>query len=124
MFRCPLPQSLTNPAAICGKEVVKPLSPTDWKLIFEGKFISLDLSIGNWSFALQASLLDTRRQGPMDGNVVPRRNLRRKSKGPTGERDVFQECHYFICRRWPETDLKFLAQIPSWYGEFVLLHQN
>jgi hypothetical protein len=34
----------------CGKEVVTPLSPTDWKLIFHGKCISLDPSIGNWSF--------------------------------------------------------------------------
>jgi hypothetical protein len=34
----------------CGKEVVTPLSPTDWKLIFDGKTISLDPSIGNWGF--------------------------------------------------------------------------
>jgi Family of unknown function (DUF6527) len=34
----------------CGNEVVTPLSPTDWKLIFDGKTISLDPSIGNWSF--------------------------------------------------------------------------
>ena len=34
----------------CGKEVVTPLSPADWKLIFDGKTISLDPSIGNWSF--------------------------------------------------------------------------
>jgi hypothetical protein len=34
----------------CGKEVVTPLSPTDWKLIFDGKTLSLDPSIGNWGF--------------------------------------------------------------------------
>jgi hypothetical protein len=34
----------------CGHEVVTPLSPTDWKLIFDGQSISLDPSIGNWSF--------------------------------------------------------------------------
>lgn len=34
----------------CGKEVVTPLTPTDWKLIFDGETISLDPSIGNWSF--------------------------------------------------------------------------
>jgi hypothetical protein len=38
----------------CGKEVVTPLSPTDWKLIFDGKTISLDPSIGNWSFDCQS----------------------------------------------------------------------
>jgi len=34
----------------CGKEVVTPLSPTDWNLTFDGKAISLHPSIGNWSF--------------------------------------------------------------------------
>jgi hypothetical protein len=34
----------------CGKEVVTPLSPTDWKLTFDGRTVSLDPSIGNWSF--------------------------------------------------------------------------
>jgi hypothetical protein len=34
----------------CGNKVVTPLRPTDWKLIFDGKTVSLDPSIGNWSF--------------------------------------------------------------------------
>jgi hypothetical protein len=38
----------------CGTEVVTPLSPTDWKLIFDGKTISLDPSIGNWSLRCQS----------------------------------------------------------------------
>lgn len=38
----------------CGKEVVTPLSPTDWQLHFDGKTISLSPSIGNWSFECQS----------------------------------------------------------------------
>ena len=38
----------------CGKEVVTPLSPTDWKLIFDGVSVSLNPSIGNWSFACKS----------------------------------------------------------------------
>ncbi|HXK16829.1 MAG TPA: DUF6527 family protein [Polyangiaceae bacterium] len=34
----------------CGLEVVTPLTPTDWKMIFDGKTVSLDPSVGNWSF--------------------------------------------------------------------------
>jgi len=34
----------------CGNEVITPLSPTDWKLTFNGESISLDPSIGNWNF--------------------------------------------------------------------------
>jgi len=32
----------------CQEEVVTPLSPTDWKLTFDGESISLSPSIGNW----------------------------------------------------------------------------
>ncbi len=34
----------------CGQEVITPLSPTDWELTFNGKFVSLNPSIGNWGF--------------------------------------------------------------------------
>ncbi len=34
----------------CNNEVVTPLSPTDWKMIFDGETISLSPSIGNWNF--------------------------------------------------------------------------
>ncbi len=34
----------------CGREVVTPLSPVDWKLAYDGESISLSPSIGNWSF--------------------------------------------------------------------------
>ena len=38
----------------CGNKVVTPLSPTDWKLAFDGETISLYPSIGNWSFKCQS----------------------------------------------------------------------
>jgi hypothetical protein len=34
----------------CGNQVNTPLSPTDWRLIYNGKFVSLKPSVGNWSF--------------------------------------------------------------------------
>lgn len=34
----------------CGNKVVTPLSPTEWKLTFDGKSVSLNPSIGNWNF--------------------------------------------------------------------------
>ncbi len=38
----------------CGQEVITPFSPTDWKLCFDGEHVSLDPSIGNWSFACRS----------------------------------------------------------------------
>lgn len=34
----------------CGQEVVTPLTPTDWKLTYDGVSVSLHPSIGNWNF--------------------------------------------------------------------------
>jgi Family of unknown function (DUF6527) len=34
----------------CGREVVTPLTPTDWKITYDGVSISLFPSIGNWNF--------------------------------------------------------------------------
>lgn len=34
----------------CGNEVVTPLSPTDWKLMYDGRAVTLHPSIGNWGF--------------------------------------------------------------------------
>lgn len=34
----------------CKREVVTPISPTDWELSFNGQSVSLNPSIGNWDF--------------------------------------------------------------------------
>lgn len=39
-----------NCACGCGNEVNTPLSPTAWKMIYNGESVSLKPSIGNWSF--------------------------------------------------------------------------
>src|SRR5947207_10726172 len=33
----------------CGSRVVTPLSPTDWKIIYDGKSVSLRPSVGSWN---------------------------------------------------------------------------
>jgi Family of unknown function (DUF6527) len=38
----------------CGNEVVTPLTPTDWKLTYDGESISLHPPIGNWNFPCQS----------------------------------------------------------------------
>jgi hypothetical protein len=38
----------------CSREVVTPLSPTDWKITYDGVSISLFPSIGNWSFSCRS----------------------------------------------------------------------
>lgn len=44
----------------CGLEVVTPLSPTGWSLIYDGETISLKPSIGNWNFPCRTHYLIVR----------------------------------------------------------------
>jgi len=44
----------------CGREVVTPLSPTSWQLIFDGKTVSLYPSIGSWSLPCQSHYFITK----------------------------------------------------------------
>jgi len=38
----------------CGEEIVTPLTPTDWRMTFDGETISLWPSIGNWNLACRS----------------------------------------------------------------------
>lgn len=38
----------------CGEEVVTPLTPTEWKLTYDGEAISIWPSVGNWNFACRS----------------------------------------------------------------------
>ena len=44
----------------CGNEVVTPITPTDWELTYDGESVSLDPSIGNWSFPCRSHYWITR----------------------------------------------------------------
>jgi hypothetical protein len=46
----------------CGREVVTPLSPTGWQLIFDGKAVSLYPSIGSWSLPCRSHYFITKNQ--------------------------------------------------------------
>jgi Family of unknown function (DUF6527) len=46
----------------CGFEVVTPLAPTGWRLIYDGDSASLEPSIGNWSFPCRSHYWIARNQ--------------------------------------------------------------
>ncbi|MCK7615008.1 DUF6527 family protein [Roseibium sediminicola] len=43
----------------CGEKVVLPLHPTDWRLTFDGKSITMRPSVGNWGFPCRSHYLIT-----------------------------------------------------------------
>ena len=46
----------------CGNKVVTPITPNDWKLIYDGKSVSLSPSIGNWNFECRSHYWITRNE--------------------------------------------------------------
>ena len=43
----------------CGEKVVLPLHPTDWRMNFDGKAITIRPSVGNWGFPCKSHYLIT-----------------------------------------------------------------
>ena len=61
----------------CGEEVVTPLSPRDWQLIFNGETLSLYPSIGNWSFPCRSHywIDQNRAVTALDSNYLTKEDL-------------------------------------------------
>lgn len=38
----------------CGENVITPITPTDWKVTFDGETISLHPSVGNWNLSCRS----------------------------------------------------------------------
>jgi len=92
----------------CGMEASTPLSPTDWKLTYDGESISLHPSIGNWHFPCKSHYWITNNKirwaGQWNDEEIKEgqqqdryeKALYYKRKGSTsskGERELIEESH-------------------------------
>lgn len=71
----------------CGNEVVTPITPTDWELTYDGESVSLDPSIGNWSFPCQSHYWITRDRA----SWAPRWSEKKIAAGRAHDRVAKQE---------------------------------
>lgn len=46
----------------CGEEVVTPLTPTDWHIIYDGEAVTLHPSVGNWTLPCRSHYVIRRGQ--------------------------------------------------------------
>jgi hypothetical protein len=69
-------------ACDCGNEVVTPLSPSGWNLLFDGETVSLSPSIGNWNFECQSHYWIKNNQvvyaGKWDNEKVKKKKSKKK----------------------------------------------
>lgn len=69
----------------CGEEVVTPLTPTDWRITFDGETVSLRPSVGSWTLPCRSHyLIDHGRvveaEGWTDERVAAARHRDRAAK--------------------------------------------
>jgi hypothetical protein len=73
----------------CGHEVVTPLTPTDWKMTYDGESVSLDPSIGNWQLACHSHYIIRR------GQVIEAAPWTRRRIAAEQERDKRAKTQYY-----------------------------
>ncbi|HJU04670.1 MAG TPA: DUF6527 family protein [Nitrospiraceae bacterium] len=54
----------------CRNKVVTPLNPTGWAMTFDGETVSLDPSVGNWSFPCRSHYVIERNRIIWAGNMT------------------------------------------------------
>jgi Family of unknown function (DUF6527) len=109
----------------CGSKVVTPLAPERWSLTYDGKTISLEPSIGNWSFPCQSHYWIKRNAVIWDRpfsrteieavRATDRRELRRAAHfGPLPQ-------HPLISREQLPMERK---PVLSWWRRMLRLHRD
>jgi hypothetical protein len=91
----------------CGMKVVTPLSPSDWRLTFDGDSVSLHPSIGNWSYPCRSHYI-------LRGNrVVWAAPMASDDIRAIRDADLRDKQRYFRQRRQPQpTPSPAAAQTP------------
>lgn len=74
----------------CGTEVSIPLSPTDWRLTYDGKGVSLEPSIGNWSLPCRSHYFITYNRVRWAEQWTPERIQAGKAHVAAAKLDYFQ----------------------------------
>jgi hypothetical protein len=70
----------------CGSKITTPLDPDEWRLIFDGKTVSLEPSIGNWSFPCQSHYWIRRNKVVWSGALTKEQVAKvRRGRVPAGQ---------------------------------------
>jgi hypothetical protein len=77
----------------CGREVVTPLSPTAWKLIFDGKTVSISPSIGNWSLPCRSHYFITKNKVAWASKWTDKQIARGRSQEARAREKYFAGTH-------------------------------
>ncbi len=98
----------------CGNEVATPLSPTDWKLTYDGETITLFPSIGNWNFDCQSHYWIKK------SKVIMAVQLSKDDIKIGRENDRSKKLEYFNTKfKKPIPEVNYLEKNNTWWSRFI-----
>lgn len=98
----------------CGNEVVTPLSPTDWRMTYNGETITLYPSIGNWNFDCQSHYWIKNNKVIMAGQLSNSEILKGR------EFDIYSKQKYYSNKvDLPNSELKNSKSKLNWLTRFI-----
>ena len=100
----------------CGQEVVTPLSPTDWKLTFDGETVSLDPSVGNWSFDCQSHYWIRRDTVRWAGQMSEEQIAKVRENDVSYKAVYFEVPRQVFAHSRPKRRLGFFGRFAKWIG--------
>ena len=99
----------------CGEEIVTPFAPTDWKMTFDGRAISLWPSVGNWTLPCRSHYI------VREGAVIQARPWTEEEIAAERRRDRAAKARYYgtkaqteLCGDW-STDARAVSGGHSWW---------
>lgn len=97
----------------CGRKVVTPLGPTDWRVTIKGTAVSLYPSIGNWNFPCQSHYWIR------DGSVVWAEQWTPEKVAAGRRDDQRRKDAYYSAQRTPTPAQQLPTQTPSLWNRLV-----
>jgi Family of unknown function (DUF6527) len=74
----------------CGEEVITPLTPTDWSVRMDGKVVTMQPSIGNWSYACRSHYLIQKSDVVWAGNMSQQQIERGRARDRAAKKAHFE----------------------------------
>ena len=99
----------------CGREVVTPLSPAQWRITFNGETVSLSPSVGNWNLPCRSHYILN------DGKVLEADTWSDKQVAYGQARDKREREAHYNSKMSPPTKVLPAAQevAPGWWDRLL-----
>jgi hypothetical protein len=107
----------------CGNKVITPFSPTDWQMSYDGETVSLNPSIGNWTFKCRSHYWVRSGRIEWAGNISQeainagrKRDAEAKARQQPGRPRESEVCQPAAQTQQPTEVPSLITRLRKWFG--------